>query len=212
MLSNSRFLLQLGSLAAAAAAAGPTLFQGNSVIITPSSSQYPSDATFKTSNFYCYASEKGYLSFGWWLPAEPGRMNHTHCKPRSDSYDWYEYSIAGDCTLTECRVTAMNYRASDQDKPAFQEHYIARMLDVGDGTLGDLALSYFDRRDGAFAVGTRRVLGGVGASASEKETRACNDAFQTLSELQVERKLSLSFMLENPCEVVSESEPLSAEL
>ena len=44
------------------------LIHGYSVLIQPnSSSAYPSDAAFSTSNFYSYASPVGYLSFGWYV-------------------------------------------------------------------------------------------------------------------------------------------------
>lgn len=46
-------------------AATPAIFQGNSVIIRPSHSRLPAEANFQASNFYCYYTEVGYLSFGW---------------------------------------------------------------------------------------------------------------------------------------------------
>lgn len=101
--------------------------------------------------------------------------------------------------------------------PAFQERYVARILDVGDGRLGDLALSYFDKPGGGFAVGTRRVLspapapaaaGGVreasapssaAAAPGPAELKACHDAFGTFVQLQDARQIPLNFTLENPC-------------
>ena len=154
-------------------------------------------------------------------------MDHRHCKPNPKSYDWYEYSIAGDCSATECKVTVVNYDAgansSAEDAPAFQERYVARILDVGDGRLGDLALSYFDKPGGGFAVGTRRVLspatgnavatGGASEELSAafvtpgaKELQACHEAYGTFVKLQDARQIPLNFTLENPCG------PLSAAL
>lgn len=94
--------------------------------------------------------------------------------------------------------------------PAFQERYVARILDVGDGRLGDLALSYFDKPGGGFAVGTRRVLsptpaaaaGGAreaSATSTAAELKACHDAFGTFVQLQDARQIPLNFTLENPC-------------
>ena len=64
-----RFLVYLSLLASTPAlprAVGQSIFQGNSVIIVPSNtSRYPGDASYRASNFYCYATPRGYLSFGW---------------------------------------------------------------------------------------------------------------------------------------------------
>ncbi|KAI0837757.1 hypothetical protein F5Y06DRAFT_63792 [Hypoxylon sp. FL0890] len=200
MHGYAMLILGLGGLGALASEFPATIFQGNSIIMTPSSSsRYPGDAHFRASNFYCYATAQGYLSFGWWLSGDARKIDHGRCGARPQSFDWFEYSIEGDCTLAECKVTAVNYHMSAPDKPAFKERYVARMLDVGAGDLGNLALSYFDKEGGGFAVGTRRVLSGHVEGGSATDAKECNEAFQTLTELQKERNLSLNFTLENPC-------------
>lgn len=42
------------------------LFHGTSVIIAPfNGSDHPRDSSFRTANFYCYATPTGYFTFGW---------------------------------------------------------------------------------------------------------------------------------------------------
>jgi len=76
--------------------------------------------------------------------------------------------------------------------------YVAALVDVGKGKLGDLAVSYFDEKYGGYGVGTRRFLsaGGVGSD----EHKECEGAFQTLQELQAAKRLSLPFELDDPCQ------------
>jgi len=50
------------------------IFQGNSIMIVPSkTSHHPADASFTASNFYCYFTPRGYLSFGWYVLADKYR-------------------------------------------------------------------------------------------------------------------------------------------
>lgn len=70
-------------------------------------------------------------------------------------------------------------------------------LDLGNGKLGELGLSYFDRSGGGYAVGTRRTLSED--DADPQNTRDCHDAFLTLKSIVRERQLNLPFEIENVC-------------
>lgn len=71
-------------------------------------------------------------------------------------------------------------------------------LDLGNGKLGELGLSYFDKLGGGYAVGTRRTLNED--AASPQDTRDCHDAFLTFRDIQQERGLNLPFELADPCQ------------
>lgn len=70
-------------------------------------------------------------------------------------------------------------------------------LDLGNGRLGELGLSYFDKAGGGYAVGTRRTLNEE--DAGPQNTRDCQDAFLTFKDIQQERELGLPFELANTC-------------
>lgn len=71
-------------------------------------------------------------------------------------------------------------------------------LDLGNGKLGELGLSYFDKVGGGYAVGTRRTLNEK--DASPQDTRDCHGAFATFQDIQQGRGLNLPFGLANPCQ------------
>ena len=71
-------------------------------------------------------------------------------------------------------------------------------LDLGNGKLGELGLSYFDKAGGGYAVGTRRTLNEE--HTSPQDSRDCQDAFLTFRDIQKERALELPFELTNPCQ------------
>ena len=131
-----------------------------------------------------------------WLPAVPN-TDHSHCKPLPDSYDWYEYTNSSICHENECRTHIVNFNASNPNTPHFEEDYVLAALDLGNGPLGELGLSYFDKAGGGYAVGTRRTLSD--GHADMQTAKACHDAFYTLSHLQDTRQLALSFELLNTC-------------
>lgn len=72
-------------------------------------------------------------------------------------------------------------------------------LDLGNGKLGELGLSYFDKRGGGYAVGTRRTLNEE--DASPQDTRDCHGAFATFQDLKQGRGLDLPFGLANACQI-----------
>lgn len=46
--------------------ASPLLFHGGAVITHANyTTQYPGDNTLEGASFYCYATDRGYVSFGW---------------------------------------------------------------------------------------------------------------------------------------------------
>ncbi|KAF9630277.1 hypothetical protein BFW01_g839 [Lasiodiplodia theobromae] len=180
-----------------AAASGPLfLMHGYSVVIFPSnSSSNPGDSKVVTANFFSYGTSTGYLSFGWWLPPSAS-TNHTGCVARPESYDWYEYST-GNCTATDCHVHCVNYPSDDPETKFLDDDYVVHFLDIGPGDEGKMHVSYFDKENGGYAVGKRRVLNAPGA---DRETaKECHDAFLTMQELQDRRNLPIDFELVNPC-------------
>ena len=70
-------------------------------------------------------------------------------------------------------------------------------LDLGNGKLGELGLSYFDKAGGGYAVGTRRTLNEE--DTSPQNARDCQDAFLTFKDIQKERGLKLPFELTDAC-------------
>lgn len=61
-------ILLFGFVSAALAASQPgALFHGYTVIIqtSPQAPAMPGNSTFKSSNFFSYGGNTGYLSFGW---------------------------------------------------------------------------------------------------------------------------------------------------
>lgn len=135
-------------------------------------------------------------TFRRWLSATPA-ANHSHCNPRPSSYDWYEYTTSSSCGASGCRAHVINYLSSDPHKPYFEEDYVLAALDLGNGKLGELGLSYFDKAGGGYAVGTRRTLNEE--DTSPQNARDCQDAFLTFKDIQKERGLKLPFELTDAC-------------
>lgn len=76
--------------------------------------------------------------------------------------------------------------------------YFAVSLDLANGEPhGQLALSYFDRPGGAYAVGTRDMLSG--SLVDRRQARECESAFETLAKIYAEYEVPLPFDLKNPC-------------
>ena len=90
-----------------------------------------------------------------------------------------------------------NYNASHPEVPDFEDDYILAALDLGNGELGQLGLSYFDKPNGAYAVGTRQVLSATGTAT--ELVRDCHDALATMSKVRDTYSLDLPFNLENIC-------------
>ena len=90
-----------------------------------------------------------------------------------------------------------NFQPSDAINPVFEADYRLAALDLGNGEMGRLGLSFFDEEGGAHAVGTRRVLSKVNADASDTED--CQEAFGSLSQIQRDKEVDLAFTMINPC-------------
>jgi hypothetical protein len=213
------FLFFLVGVCAQESSAFFQIFHGTSIVLYPNaSSSWPGNSTFVAANFYCYFTSSGYLSFGWyavgfsllkllaasihladnihqyrWLPAVPG-SNHSHCNPGSSAYDWYEITTSSSCGEHGCQAHVLNYDAADSSTPAFEEDYRLAALDLGNGQLGRLGLSYFNRKGGGYAVGTRSVI-----SESAADAEDCRKALQTFRLLQKDKGLKLSFELSDLC-------------
>lgn len=105
--------------------------------------------------------------------------------------------MSSSCQGQGCRTHVVNYNLSNPVTPAFEEDYVLSALDLGNGELGRLGISYFDKKGGGYAVGTRRILSN--AAGSQIEAQECWKAFHTLRRLQEEKNLSLPFMMINIC-------------
>jgi len=83
--------------------------------------------------------------------------------------------------------------------PAFEEDYVLAALNIGNGALGRLGLSYFDKEGGGYAVGTRRILSDV--TADKYEVEECSKALRNFRLLEKKRGLDLPFSLVSLCSV-----------
>lgn len=90
-----------------------------------------------------------------------------------------------------------NFQPSDDIHPVFETDYRLAALDLGNGEMGRLGLSFFDEEGGAHAVGTRRVLSNANADASDTED--CQEAFGSLRQIQRDKEVDLAFTMINPC-------------
>lgn len=182
------------------------IFHGTSVITTPNyHTHHPANSIWQTSSFYCYFTEAGYVSFGWWLGADPTSIDPSPCKPNPspNGFDWFEYSTGGCNNSTgQCNFDAVNYSARDAVLPAFEEAYVVVPLQLGPTDRELMFLSYFDKIGGASAVGVRTALEGG---------KACERAFETLKNLVSKHRLPISFRMENPCRKVEAAPALEEE-
>ncbi|KAK3290155.1 uncharacterized protein B0H64DRAFT_453125 [Chaetomium fimeti] len=130
-----RLLNRLGALVAFAAAAAtvasaeqPVLFHGTSVVILPSNgTSSPSKSTLKAANFYCYMTDQGYFSFGWWVNPSPA-ANTSHCTPDSPNYHWYEFATlqgcdsgAGTCEFSTQNIAVRAPRGEDGNNDGYDD-------------------------------------------------------------------------------------------
>ncbi|KAI9370354.1 hypothetical protein BJX61DRAFT_544726 [Aspergillus egyptiacus] len=194
----SSFILGIGCLANVAYAipgGKPFLFNGAVVFNYPSwSTQHPRDSVLEGANFYCYATDQGYLTFGWWLQASPD-TDHSHCRPDSTNYTYYEFSDKRhDCNEQGCKANVLNYWAANSTL-RFEADYVFRDATVGPPELGTLSTFYRDEEQGPSAVGTRRVL-----SYSQSTASDCCKALKTLRGVKEKYNLTLDFELKDICQ------------
>ncbi|KAF1846588.1 uncharacterized protein K460DRAFT_395950 [Cucurbitaria berberidis CBS 394.84] len=202
-------LICLSLLSALPATSGihapPQIFHGTSVIIQPSTgATSPANSTITTANFFCYMTNQGYISFGWWVSPSLN-SNTSHYKADSDAYHWYEYSKldtcdqdAGTCTFLTQNFLVRNSADDGVDPLPFPSRpltYVVRPLDIGNGDYGRIAQSYID--DGqlqVYAVGTRQLLSG-----EQVESDECRKALGTLQRVQKLYEPKLGFEIVDTC-------------
>ncbi|EPE24599.1 hypothetical protein GLAREA_08452 [Glarea lozoyensis ATCC 20868] len=192
------FLYFFFSLFGTLLAAPPGLFHGTSVVIIPSNeTSDPGNSTILAANFFCYMGEKGYFSFGWWIPPSLS-ANTSHCVPTSHTFHWYEHAHLQSCTPSSCTYITQNYpvripsHAKGIPLPPNPVDYTIKALDIGNGDYGKMAVSYIDDADTelrVYGIGTREILGG------EK----CREALGTLEWVLQRWKPDLGFELVDIC-------------
>lgn len=74
-------------------------------------------------------------------------------------------------------------------------------IDIGNGRLGKFGLSYFDKKEGGYAVGTKRILSDAAAASQERQD--CKDALKTLMEIKDEKRPSSPFDMDDICQCSS---------
>ncbi|KAI0597591.1 hypothetical protein F4775DRAFT_602604 [Biscogniauxia sp. FL1348] len=188
----------------------PALFHGTSVVILPDSeSPSPTKSRLSAANFFCYMTDRGYFSFGWWVPAD-AQGNTTHCRPDSDAFHWYEHASlsscdaeAGTCTYLTRNVGVRRPASPFPDRPL---EYVIRPLDLGNGRYGQMAISWIDDGDvRVYGIGTRRVLSGIGMAGEEgskddsDDAESCAQALETLRRIRGEYGVKLGFKLVDIC-------------
>ncbi|PLB45026.1 hypothetical protein P170DRAFT_479554 [Aspergillus steynii IBT 23096] len=173
----------------------PFLFNGAALINHPNwTSQHPRDSTLEGANFFSYVTDKGYLSFGWWLKPSSD-TDYSHCKPDSSDFMWYEWSdkMYG-CDDEGCKAHVVNYLVANNSEPSFETDYVFGVANLAAPELGSLSKSYFDEKQGASAVATRHVLSTAATTASD-----CCKALKTLRGVQNKYKIKLDFELVDIC-------------
>ncbi|KAI8962425.1 hypothetical protein F5Y11DRAFT_194135 [Daldinia sp. FL1419] len=207
------YLLLLTS-AAYAQAVSASLFHGTSVVIRPNSeAPSPANSTILAANFFCYMSNEGYFSFGWWVPASLDG-DTTHCAPDSQEYHWYESAekIYCDENAGTCQYRTQNFLVrppgghTEHPFPVRPLRYFIRLLDLGNGEQGRIAQSYID--DGevqVYAVGTRQTL------SSGYHNSDCLKALQTLRKTQELYKPRLNFSIRDICGETEDSHKMTMQ-
>ncbi|KAI5919277.1 hypothetical protein F4810DRAFT_511249 [Camillea tinctor] len=202
------------SLVSASASASlstpPGLFHGTSVVILPDSeSPSPTKSSLRAANFFCYMTDQGYFSFGWWVPAD-ALGNTTHCRPDSDAFHWYEYAARSSCDA-EAGTCTYRTRNVGVRKPAspFPERaleYVIHPLDLGNGRYGQMAISWIDDDDvRVYGIGTRQMLSGAGSRGGEDDkdgeskAESCAQALKTLKRIRGEYGVKLGFKIVDVC-------------
>ena len=170
--------------------AAQEIFHGTSIIITANDLE-PRNATLESASFYCFATPRGYISFGWWTGGDPEDVDLAPVspEPRLEEIDWFEYSTGACNSHGKCELKAYNFNGSNPETPAFIEDYIILPFQLGKSEQELMFLSYFDREHGKIAVGVREVLLG-----SE-----CRRVHTTLEAIIKQQRLPIEFDLEDPC-------------
>lgn len=94
-------------------------------------------------------------------------------------------------------MTAHNFNRTNPGHANSVASYIATTVKVGDVPESNLALSYFDEKNGAYGVGSRDLLSGNNTDAAT--TKQCQEAFATLQYVKKTYNPPINFELVNPC-------------
>ncbi|KAI4170607.1 MAG: hypothetical protein LQ343_004839 [Gyalolechia ehrenbergii] len=123
--------------------------------------------------------------------------NTSHCNPRPETYDWYEYTTSWKCSETQCRAHTINWSTTNETQPYFEDEYVLSSIDIGNGKLGQFGVSYFDSKGGGYAIGTKRILSDE--TGDPEVVMDCKDAFRTLLEIQKDKNIDLPFDMVDIC-------------
>ncbi|KAI2625602.1 hypothetical protein GGR54DRAFT_592334 [Hypoxylon sp. NC1633] len=184
-----------------AAAHRPVIFHGTAVLV-PQGNKAAS--TKREAEFFSYMTDKGYFSFGWWLPIGSG-SDTSLVQPDSESFHWLELGKRKSCNPEEgtCLYRSRNIpmqRPADAELGTFLEgplEYVLDRLDLENGGNGQLAFRYTDSNgDAVYGKGTARNL-----SDKERSSGECLRALRTLKHMYEIYDVDLGFEIGNPCTV-----------
>ncbi|KAF1818302.1 uncharacterized protein K489DRAFT_385091 [Dissoconium aciculare CBS 342.82] len=202
-------LLRLWPYVAADEWTEPSLFHGTSILIYPDYEGHQArNHTATAARFYCYYGVKGYLTFGWWLPAAAD-ADYSHVAPDNEDFEWYEHTTTAiTCINGRCHVGVANWNNNnDSKKPAFVEKYVLGSAPLMNDNAGKFHVSYFDREGGPVVVGTVRTLSGRQSFVDE-----CYKALRTLRRMREQRGLEIPFQLNDICGAPTRSDSLQQPL
>ncbi|KAI0836784.1 hypothetical protein F5Y06DRAFT_273357 [Hypoxylon sp. FL0890] len=202
-MDYQKMLLVLFTLIAAAwATASPMLFRGTSIVTLPDETSSLNSNTTLAASFFCYMTEKGYFSFGWWtLPSSLG--NTSQCQPDSDSFHWVELAQKISCNEeTETCLYRMQHismrEPDDEGLAPFWDGSLEYVIQSQASKKGDgeeIALTYIDGEGAKFdGVGTKQMLSGEPRMAGE-----CQKALRTLKQTYERLDIDLGFEIGDPC-------------
>ncbi|KAI2627346.1 hypothetical protein GGS26DRAFT_137709 [Hypomontagnella submonticulosa] len=184
----------------AAALANPVLFHGTSTFIFPRSN-VSSNSTY-TADFFCYMTERGYLSFGWWM-LESDNSSSSQRHPDMDSFHWLELGESGSCNDKGkfCLYRTRNILVWEPDDlepvpfPRSPMQTIAQSPSLWRERYDQITLTYMDG-DGvqAHGVGTSQMLGGEPRTVGE-----CHKVLRILKRAYETYDIDLGFEIGDPC-------------
>ncbi|KAI1418487.1 hypothetical protein F5Y13DRAFT_184127 [Hypoxylon sp. FL1857] len=194
-------LALLSLVAAACATASPVLYHGTSAVVPVNKTSSLNSNTTRAASFYCYMTEKGYFSFGWWVP--PSSIgNSSHCQPDSDSFHWVELAQRRSCNeeTGSCLYRTQHVPVREPDDGELpllgrSLQYVIQPLTSKKRDDEEINLSYIDTDGVQFnGVGTRRKLSGEPLTVGE-----CRKALRTLKQTYDRLDIDLDLEIGDPC-------------
>ncbi|KAI1211596.1 uncharacterized protein F4807DRAFT_395845 [Annulohypoxylon truncatum] len=187
----------------AATSTYPVIFHGTFVFTLPSEDvSSPASDTKRATDSFSYMTDKGYFSFGWWIPAD-SNGNTSHCQSDSDSFHWLELAETKSCDeeTGDCLYHVQNVpiRQSDDVKllglSGRSLEYVIRPAVFKNGDSDQVALTYVDG-DGVriHGAGTTQKLSG-----KKRTARECQKALRTLKRYYEINDIDLGFEIRNIC-------------